>query len=65
MRMNQYSASKSFTSAAVGMAMEEGLLELDDKVIDYFPESVPEKVSSELESLMDNLESYCQKKMLL
>lgn len=51
MRMNQYSASKSFTSAAVGMAIEEGLLELDDKVIDYFPESVPEKVSSELESL--------------
>lgn len=51
MRMNQYSASKSFTSAAVGMAITEGLLNLDDKVIDYFPESIPEKVSPELESL--------------
>lgn len=50
-RMNQYSASKSFTSTAVGMAIGEGLLSLEDKVIDYFPEAVPEKISPELESL--------------
>lgn len=29
-RKNQYSASKSFTSAAVGIAQKEGLLSLDE-----------------------------------
>lgn len=33
-----FSVSKSFTSAAIGMARREGLLKLDDKLIDYFPE---------------------------
>ena len=31
-RRNVYSVSKSFTSAAVGMALEEGLLSLDEKL---------------------------------
>jgi len=33
-----FSVSKSFTSAAIGMARREGLLKLDDKLVDYFPE---------------------------
>ncbi len=33
-----YSVSKSFTSAAVGFAVSEGLLSLDTRVIDIFPE---------------------------
>jgi CubicO group peptidase (beta-lactamase class C family) len=33
-----YSLSKSFTSTAVGFAVDEGLLGLDDFVIDHFPE---------------------------
>jgi Beta-lactamase class C and other penicillin binding proteins len=33
-----YSLSKSFTSAAAGIALGEGLLRLDDPVITYFPE---------------------------
>ncbi len=33
-----YSVSKSFMAIAVGLAMTEGLLRLDDRVIDYFPE---------------------------
>jgi len=33
-----YSVSKSFVSVAVGLAMTEGLLRLDDKITDYFPE---------------------------
>ena len=33
-----YSLSKSFTSTAVGFAVEEGLLSLDDTVISHFPE---------------------------
>jgi len=33
-----YSVSKSFISVALGMAMEDGLLSLDDKMVDYFTE---------------------------
>jgi CubicO group peptidase (beta-lactamase class C family) len=34
---NVYSVSKSFTSIAVGMAIDEGKLSLQDKVLDAFP----------------------------
>jgi CubicO group peptidase (beta-lactamase class C family) len=41
-----YSLSKGFTSAAVGLAVAEGLLSLDDRVLDHLPEyadrAVPE-----------------------
>ena len=33
-----YSLSKSFTSAALGLALQEGLLDLDDPVVSHFPE---------------------------
>ena len=33
-----YSLSKSFTSTALGFALTEGLLDLDDPVVSYFPE---------------------------
>lgn len=33
-----YSVSKTVTATAVGIAADEGLLSLDDKVISYFPE---------------------------
>lgn len=33
-----YSISKSFIAIAVGLAYTEGLLSLEDKVMDYFPE---------------------------
>jgi CubicO group peptidase (beta-lactamase class C family) len=36
--VNLYSASKTFTSLAVGMCVEDGRLSLTDKVLDYFPE---------------------------
>ena len=35
------SVSKTFTATAVGFAIEEGLLHLEDKIVDLFPESVP------------------------
>ena len=35
------SVSKTFTSTAVGFAIEEGLLSLEDRIVDLFPESVP------------------------
>ena len=43
-RRNVYSASKSFTSAAVGLAAKEGLLRLDERVVDAFREDLPEKI---------------------
>ncbi len=39
-----YSVSKSFVSIAVGLAEQEGLLSLDDKFIDYFPEYQNENI---------------------
>ena len=36
------SVSKTFTATAVGFAIEEGLLHLEDRIVDLFPESVPE-----------------------
>lgn len=35
-RVNTYSASKSFTATAVGIALKEGLLSLDERVVDCF-----------------------------
>ena len=40
-----FSASKSFTSIAVGIAQGEGLLKLSDKLVDFFPEKLNDKVS--------------------
>src|SRR4051794_24824787 len=36
-----YSLSKSFTSTAVGLAISEGKLGLDDEVLGFFPEDAP------------------------
>ena len=47
-RRNIYSASKSFTSMAVGIAQKEGLLSLDEKLIDAFSEDLPEDISDPL-----------------
>lgn len=38
-----YSASKSFTATAIGFAISEGLLSLDTKLVDLFPEYVKKK----------------------
>ena len=39
------SVSKTFTSTAVGFAISEGLMSLDEKIVDIFPELVSENVS--------------------
>ena len=41
-RLNTWSVSKSFVSAGVGIALEEGLLTLDEKICDAFVEDVPD-----------------------
>lgn len=47
-RRNIYSASKSFTSCAVGLAVKEGLLSLDERLVDAFLKDLPEHVSDNL-----------------
>lgn len=46
-----YSLSKSFTSTAIGLAVAEGLVSLDDPVSSFFPNKAPEKPSKNLESM--------------
>ena len=43
-----YSLSKSFTSTAVGLAIAEGKLSLDDEVLKFFPEDAPAEPSKNL-----------------
>lgn len=40
---NIYSHTKSYTATAVGIAISEGKLSLDDKLADCFPDKVPEE----------------------
>ncbi|MFF8911570.1 serine hydrolase domain-containing protein [Streptomyces olivaceoviridis] len=42
-----YSLTKSFTSVAVGLAIADGLLSLDDRVVDVLPDHVPDDVSEQ------------------
>ncbi|HZK38873.1 MAG TPA: serine hydrolase [Clostridia bacterium] len=46
-----YSVSKSFTSTAIGFAVEEGLLSLETRVLDILPEYAPEEADENLEKL--------------
>jgi CubicO group peptidase (beta-lactamase class C family) len=43
-----HSVAKSFTSAAIGLALEDGTLHLDDKVMSFFPSELPAVVDDRL-----------------
>lgn len=43
-----YSFSKTFTATAIGFARQEGILSLDEKLVDLFPEQLPENPSENL-----------------
>ncbi|MDR2839664.1 MAG: beta-lactamase family protein, partial [Paludibacter sp.] len=45
------SVSKSFTATAIGFAVDEGLIALDDKVISFFPDDLPDTISPYLAQL--------------
>ena len=47
-RRNVYSASKSFTSCAVGFALQEGLLSLEEPLTEAFSKDLPKEVSENL-----------------
>lgn len=46
-----YSVSKTFTALAVGCAVGEGLVSVEDRVISFFPELLPDTVSPALARL--------------
>jgi CubicO group peptidase (beta-lactamase class C family) len=45
------SLSKSFNSSAVGLAIEQGKLNLDDPVLKFFPDDAPAEVSDNLRAM--------------
>ena len=46
-----YSLSKTFTSTAVGIACDNGLLNVDERIIDIFPDKCPEVVCENLSKM--------------
>lgn len=46
-----YSHSKSFTSTAIGFLVDDGQLDLDRRVISFFPEETPAEVSENLKQV--------------
>lgn len=50
-RMHLYSLSKSFTSTAVGIAQEMGLLHVNERMLDIFPECAPPEISENLAAM--------------
>jgi CubicO group peptidase (beta-lactamase class C family) len=46
-----FSLSKSFTSTAVGLAVAEGKLSLDGRVMDFFPDAAPAMPSKNLQQM--------------
>jgi CubicO group peptidase (beta-lactamase class C family) len=46
-----YSLSKSFTSTAVGLAVAEGRLSIDDEVLKFFPEDAPSTPTNNLRAM--------------
>src|SRR3984885_7903818 len=50
-RQQLYSLSKSFTGTAIGLAVDEKRLTVEDTVLSFFPDSVPKEISDNLASL--------------
>src|SRR5882672_9202812 len=46
-----YSLSKSFTSTAVGLAVAEGKLSIDDEVLKFFPDDAPTNITANLKAM--------------
>jgi CubicO group peptidase (beta-lactamase class C family) len=50
-RHSLFSLSKSFTSTAVGLAIADGKLSLDDEVLKFFPDDAPAEPSANLKAM--------------
>ena len=49
--MQLYSLSKSFTSTAIGIAVRMGLVDLEEKIMDIFPEHLPEVINDNIKNM--------------
>lgn len=49
--LSVYSISKTVLALAVGIAVDEGLFSVEDRVIDFFPDALPEYVSDTLSTM--------------
>jgi CubicO group peptidase (beta-lactamase class C family) len=46
-----FSLSKSFTSTAIGLAVAEGRLSIDDPVLSFFPDDAPDEIGENLAAM--------------
>lgn len=46
-----FSVSKTFTATAVGFAISEGLLSVDDKLVSFFPDALPENMDENMKEV--------------
>ena len=46
-----FSVSKSFTSTAVGLLVDDGKIDLDERVVDIFPDDLPDEPSARLQQV--------------
>jgi Beta-lactamase len=51
LKHTMYSCSKSFTATAIGFAVQEKLLTVNDKIISFFPKELPDTISPYLAQL--------------
>lgn len=51
LKHTMYSCSKSFTATAVGFAVSEKKITVNDKVVSFFPDQLPDTVSANLSQL--------------
>ncbi len=47
-KTHYYSLSKSFVSTAVGLACDEGLVSVDDRIVDLFPDKCPKNINENM-----------------
>jgi CubicO group peptidase (beta-lactamase class C family) len=51
-----FSASKTFTATAIGLAQNEGFLKITDRIVSYFPSSLPDTLSDYMKGMtIENL----------
>lgn len=50
-RHSLHSLSKTYSATAVGIAVTEGKLSLDDRIVDIFPEHLPDQATEQLRAL--------------
>lgn len=50
-----YSATKSFTSTAVGLAMEESDLALEDSILNYLEEELPKNCKTKVKDILEKI----------